>query len=333
MSKVGVVIIGRNEGERLLRCFDSVEKQLPENHHVVYVDSGSTDGSVEFAKDRGFQVVNLDLSIPFTAARARNSGFECLFNKFGQLEFVQFLDGDCLLVDGWIEAAQKILNAHPEVAIACGRRREEYPEQTLYNSLCDIEWDTPVGEANACGGDFLIKVEAFQQVNGFNSSLIAGEEPELCLRLRQQSWRILRVDTDMTIHDAQMSGFHQWWKRTQRAGYAFAEGSWLHRGEPERYWVKESRRIWIWGVILPGVALMGAIPSHFLSLLLLFAYPVSAYRAYRYTCLRGFPVKRSFLYGLFCTLGKFPEAQGQLKYHFSRLFNLENKIIEYKNSS
>lgn len=329
LSTVGLVAIGRNEGDRLLRCLTSVINQIS---HVVYVDSGSTDGSVEAAKSMGVDVVELDLSIPFTAARARNAGFMRLTQQHPGLRYVQFVDGDCEVVDGWLETAYETLEQRPELAVVCGRRRERLPESSLYNQLCDIEWDTPVGEATACGGDAMMRVEAVQQVNGFNPELIAGEEPELCLRLRQQGWKIWRLDAEMTLHDAQMTKFQQWWRRSQRAGYAYAEGSWRHGNSPQKHWVKESRRIWIWGVAIPVMAAIAALPTHGWSLALLLAYPLSAFRSYRHTLGRGVSSQQAALYGAFCTLGKFPEAQGLLQFHLGRLLKRQRQLIEYKGS-
>ncbi|MCA1993210.1 MAG: glycosyltransferase, partial [Coleofasciculus sp. S288] len=241
MKQVGLVIIGRNEGQQLRQCLLSVIGKVA---RIVYVDSGSTDGSVEMAQSLGVDVVKLDPSTPFTAARARNEGFAHLLQANAKIEFVQFVDGDCEVVEGWFERAQRELETQPNIAVVCGRRRERFPELSIYNQLCDIEWDTPVGEAKACGGDSMMRVEAFQQVGGFNPTLIAGEEPELCVRLRQKGWKILRLDAEMTLHDAQMTHFSQWWKRTLRAGHAYAEGAWLHGRSSERHWVKESRSIW-----------------------------------------------------------------------------------------
>src|ERR1700733_8869724 len=70
-SKFGVVVIGRNEGQRLITCLQS----LSDATAVIYVDSNSTDGSVKAAQDRNINIIELDLSVPFTAARARNAGF------------------------------------------------------------------------------------------------------------------------------------------------------------------------------------------------------------------------------------------------------------------
>ena len=142
MSDLGIVTIGRNEGERLRRCLNSlVGHGLP----VVYVDSNSTDGSVELARSMGVEVVELDLSLPFTAARARNAGFARLEQLTPGIGFVQFVDGDCEVVPGWLDRACAVLKERPDVAVVFGRRRERFPDQSIYNCLADIEWDTPVG--------------------------------------------------------------------------------------------------------------------------------------------------------------------------------------------
>ncbi|GAB4384635.1 MAG: hypothetical protein Kow00121_48410 [Elainellaceae cyanobacterium] len=328
MSRVGLVAIGRNEGDRLRQCLTSALAQnVPD---IVYVDSGSTDGSVEMARSLGVEVVELDLSVPFTAARARNAGFARLIELQPNLEFVQFVDGDCELVAGWIDRAQQELDARLELAVVCGRRRERYPDRSIYNRLCDLEWNTPVGEAKACGGDAMMRVAAFQQVNGFNSTLIAGEEPELCVRLRQHGWKILRADAEMTLHDAQMLHFGQWWKRFLRAGHAYAEGAYLHGASPERHWVKESRSIWLWGLVLPLCTIGFAAFSHGWGLFLLAAYPLTAYRVYRYGKQQGLDAKEAILYAASCVLGKFPNVLGQLKFYWNHWSGQQNQLIEYK---
>src|SRR5215472_6326791 len=129
VASIGVVAIGRNEGERLRRCLESVVRQADA---VVYVDSGSTDGSVALARSLGVETVELDLSIPFTAARARNAGLRRLLEVDPAVEFVQFVDGDCEIVPGWLERAAEELATRPDVAIVCGRRRERFPQASAY---------------------------------------------------------------------------------------------------------------------------------------------------------------------------------------------------------
>jgi GT2 family glycosyltransferase len=330
LKQVGLVAIGRNEGERLHQCLMKARGQVT---CLVYVDSGSTDGSLELARSIGADVVELDLSTPFTAARARNEGFARLLQVSPDIEFVQFVDGDCEIVDGWLDRAQQELVAKPDVAVVCGRRRERFPEATAYNKLCDIEWNTPIGEAKACGGDSMIRTSAFQQVGGFNPALIAGEEPELCVRLRQNSWKILRLDAEMTLHDAQMTRFDQWWKRSQRAGHAYAEGAWLHGNTPERHWVKDTIRIWLWGFVLPLLALGTAWFTHGWSLLLLIAYPVLTYRIYHRMQQENLQPKDAALYAISCVLGRFPQLQGQILFHQRRLLGQRSNLIEYKTAN
>jgi GT2 family glycosyltransferase len=313
---LGAVIIGRNEGARLVACLASFPASV---RPLVYVDSGSTDGSVAAAKAAGAEVVALDMSVPFTAARARNEGFRRLV-QLGAPEFVQFVDGDCVLQAGWLPAAEAFLVARPEVGVVCGRRREMRPEVSIWNRLCDAEWDTPVGPARACGGDALMRVAAVQAVGGYDSTLIAGEEPELCVRLRAAGWQVWRIDQEMTLHDAAMTRVGQWWKRTRRGGHAFAEGAALHGAPPERHWVAETRRAVLWGAVLPLVAVLGALVSPW-ALVLLLAYPLQMLRLGR---------RYGWERGVFMVLAKVPEALGVLQYWGNRLRKRKAGLIEYK---
>jgi GT2 family glycosyltransferase len=319
---IAVIIIGRNEGDRLLRCLASVPPLVAQ---VVYVDSGSTDGSVVAAETSGAKVVNLDTTLPFTAARARNAGFAAL-DEHAPVDLVQFVDGDCEIQPGWIAAARAFLERIPEAAVVCGRRRERFPDASVYNRLCDVEWDTPVGQALACGGDAMMRTAVFDRVGGFNPTLIAGEEPELCLRIRKAEWQVWRIDHEMTLHDAAMTRFGQWWKRARRSGHASAEGAVMHGRTPERHGVATTRRALLWGGALPLAALLGALITPW-ALLLLLAYPAQVVRLAR----RGGMTRcQSWEDAFFLTLGKFPEALGALEYGWRRITAQKMTLIEYK---
>jgi cellulose synthase/poly-beta-1,6-N-acetylglucosamine synthase-like glycosyltransferase len=333
MRSIGVVAIGRNEGERLVRCLKSLIAQLPQGVPIVYVDSGSTDGSRTMAESLGVQVISLDMSIPFTMARGRNTGFNYLTTHFG-VEYVQFIDGDCELLEGWIARATETLDSNKKLAIVCGRRRERFPDASPYNRLADMEWNTPVGEAKACGGDVLARVEAIREVNGYNDSLICGEEPEMCIRLRERGWKIQRIDADMTIHDAAMLKFSQWWKRSIRGGWAIAEGVAMHGAPPEQYMVREHHSGWLWGLIVPLLAFGLTWYTSGLSLLLLLGYPVLMSKVYRYRHQNydDLPA-HARLYALLCVLSKLPQAIGQLKYWLNRWRGKQATLIEYKTAT
>ena len=323
-SKVGAVVIGRNEGEHLVKCLQSVSQCTAP---VIYVDSGSTDSSVPMARRTGSDVVELDMTIPFTAARARNVGFARMRQLAPDLDYVQFVDGDCEIVPGWLEKSANFLDTHPDVAVVCGRRRERNPGRSIYNWLCDIEWNTPVGEAKACGGDALMRADIFEKVGCFRADLIAGEEPELCVRLRAAGWRIWRLDAEMTLHDAAMTHFSQWWRRSTRAGYAFAQGAYLHGAPPERHKVWESRRAWLWGIWLPLACTAAGLAFGPWGWAAWLIYPLQWVRL---TMRSSGSLRQRALLVLFQLLARFPESWGQLKFMRDRLLRRQSNLIEYK---
>ncbi|HRK31144.1 MAG TPA: glycosyltransferase family A protein [Tepidisphaeraceae bacterium] len=301
--RVGLVAIGRNEGARLAACLRAAARDV---QSFVYVDSGSTDDSLQIAQSLGAEIVRLDLSIPFTAARSRNAGFARLISLDPSIELVQFIDGDCELVEGWIPTAAQFLAATPKAAVVCGRRRERFPDASRYNAMCDLEWNTPIGRAKSCGGDALMRVTAFQQAGGYNDAVIAGEEPELCVRLRKAGFEIHRIDAEMTLHDAAMTRFGQWWKRNVRAGHAYAEGFDMHGAPPENFRRKEVVSNYVW-----------ATPVMWL------LWPLLWIKIYR--------GRRNGLYATFVTLSKLPQAIGQLTFLWNRLRGKRTMLIEYKN--
>jgi GT2 family glycosyltransferase len=322
--RVGVVAIGRNEGERLSACIQSVARN---SELVVYVDSGSTDESVILAKRAGADAVTLDTRTPFTAARARNEGFRRLKQLAPKLRYVQFVDGDCEVERSWIKRAADFLDKNPDVAVVCGRRRERFPERSIYNRLCDAEWNTPIGRAIGCGGDAMVRTDAFEKARGYRPDLIAGEEPELCLRLRQAGWKIWRLDAEMTLHDAGMTHISQWWRRMARSGYAFAQGSHLHGSTPERFWVRESRRAWLWGAWMPLACAVSILAFGRWGLLALLIYPLQLVR--RMTNVSG-RLRERLLLIVFEMLGRFPETYGQARFMMDRMLGRAGQLIEYK---
>ncbi len=322
-ERLGFVVIGKNEGQRLRRCLAS----LPAPSVVVYVDSGSSDGSVEWARENHFDVVLLNTDVPFTAARARNAGFGRLRALSPDLQYVQFVDGDCEMASDWPSQATAFLEANGLVCAVFGRRRERFPDQSLYNHLCDIEWNVPLGEARAFGGDVMIRADALEEAGGYRDDLIAGEEPELCVRLRARGWKIWRLDHEMTRHDAAILHFSQWWRRNVRSGYAFAQGAHLHGAPPERHWVWESRRAIFWGALLPLLCLTLGVLFPPWGDVLWIAYPLQLLR-------RALQLSRARRGGavlaFFELLARFPESIGQVKFAADTLLSRQRHVIEYK---
>ena len=324
MPNIGIVIIGRNEGERLIRCIQSLHEHIA---NTVYVDSASTDHSIEAAKKLGAHTLVLDMLKPFTAARARNAGFAELLKFSPETEFVQFVDGDCEVLNHWVKVAATFLQDNPQIAVVSGVLNERFPDKTIYNTLCDLEWKMPIGEVKACGGNALVRVSAFKEVDGFLPTLIAGEEPEMCVRLRKKGWKVWHLADQMMLHDAEMTQFKQWWRRTMRAGYAFAEGAFLHGAAPEYHWVAESKRAWLWGFFIPLAIVILALLKPVWAILLLLVYPLQWLRL---SLKSQHPFKTASLQAFFLTIGKFAEMVGQIKFLWHRYNDKQSQIIEYK---
>jgi glycosyltransferase involved in cell wall biosynthesis len=321
---VGVVVIGRNEGKRLEVCLRSVDRGV---RQVVYVDSGSIDGSPALAARLGAEVVELDPRTPFNAGRARTEGFERLQLLVPDLKYVQFVDGDSEMMPDWIGRAVQFLDTHPDVAAVTGRLRERHPERSIYNTLCAMEWDShPVGEARACGGNAMMRVAAMAAVGSYRFDLVAGEEPELCYRLRAANWRIWQLPDGIAVHDAAITRFGQWWRRAIRSGYGGLQGARLY-GFQDFFGVRLVMSAWFWvlGVPLAALALTPWLGSW--ALLVLLLYPLQIIRQAIFGAGRRPGV---WSLAVFSLVIKFPNLLGQMQCLLHQCLRKKAQLIEYK---
>jgi len=333
-DNVGVVVIGRNEGERLRRCLESVCPEGP----VVYVDSGSSDNSIEVARSFTVDVVELDRSKPFSAARARNAGLTRLLELAPEAQYVQFVDGDCEVMPMWLEFACKELERRPEMGVVCGRLRERFPQSSVFNRLCDLEWNSGVGEIRACGGICMIRIRPLVDAGGFDTALIAGEEGELCLRLRNAGWRIVRLDIPMALHDAAMTSFYQWWKRSTRAGHAYAQNISLHFRSGEKHQLRQLLSAAVWGGALPVCGVISAVlaiwfrPALAILAMIVALELLLVLRVWRGRMRMGDPASAAFEYGLFMVPAKAAHCIGALKFWYRIVIGRKIELIEHKGS-
>jgi glycosyltransferase involved in cell wall biosynthesis len=329
-APLSVVIIGRNEGARLERCLRSVQSAiLPGGQpEIIYVDSASTDQSAARAESLGAKTLVLRSDHP-TAARGRNAGA-------GQCsgEFILFLDGDTILDPSFPAAALEHF-ADPAIAVVCGYRREIHPHASIFNRVVDLDWMGRPGMAEFCGGDSLMRRSAFEEAGGFDETLIAGEEPDLCRRLRQRGWRILQIDHPMTGHDIAMHSFSQYWRRSLRTGYAYAEVSRRYESTPLPLW-KEAARANHRRAILLASAPPAAIAA---SWLLKSIWPCAlaglvaaglVIRTAEKNRWKSPSLLTRLLYGVHSHAQQIPIFLGQLQYSYDRRRSRRRGLIEYK---
>lgn len=325
---IGAVVIGRNEGARLIACLKSL---IGACNSVVYVDSGSDDASVTGAEQCGAKVVQLDLSKPFTAARARNAGFERLCEIDSRLKYVQFVDGDCVVVEDWLMSAERFLDQHPEIAVVCGNRIERNPSASIYNDMCNREWNTPSGEADSCGGDFMIRAAVFQEVDGFSAEQVAHEEPELCGRLRKAGFKIWKIDKQMTLHDAAIHSLQQFYSRNRRAGFGITQALVRSGWDIDPGGRAILVRAVTWAILIPTAILVGLTTLGPMAALGFIIYPAQVVRhAFVDKQRAGGSLSYRFAVATLAMAGKFGEAQGALKYLFKLVLRREMKAIYYK---
>ncbi len=332
--KIGVVIIGRNEATRLPHCLRS----LPAGAHTLYVDSGSTDGSCEVAESCGIAVSPLSPSQPFSAARARNSGFSHLMELPDHPDYVQFVDGDCTLAVNWINQSSAALQANPTWGAVFGRLREKFPDQSIYNRMCDDEWNVPVGPAISSGGVVLFRSAAFLEAGGFDEALLAGEEIDLCKRVARRGWRIERIDAEMGHHDADMHRFGQWWRRTRRSGQAYAQHMMRHGKSADAGWARQSASILFWAILLPIIVMMmlalGAVTGNLWwaigGVMMAGLYLLQIMRIFSAKRASGFDGAVAMKIATLLVTGKFAQAVGMVEAAFDHLFKRSSKLVEYR---
>jgi GT2 family glycosyltransferase len=326
---LSVVVIGRNEGERLARCLDSIASMRPIQGftETIYVDSGSSDGSMERAAQFDVAPISLVSNHPCAAA-GRNAGW-----RTAKAPIVFFLDGDTVLERDFVADSMSEFD-DPRIAVVFGHRREIHPQQSLFNRVLDLEWITPPGPADFCGGDALIRREVLERLGGYDERLIAGEEPDLCRRIRAEGYTVLHVDRPMSLHDIAMTRFSQYWRRGLRGGYAYAEVSARYRDTVLPLWSREARRNLLQGglmlLIAGGAPLLSIAVCSLIPVLIGLA--VIALLAMR-TALRyrwkSTQLTTRLLYGLHSHLVHVPILFGQLKYYMDRYLNKTARLIEY----
>lgn len=332
-AALSIIVIGRNEGDRLTACLASVRsaRELPGSTELIYVDSNSTDGSAARAASLGAKAIELGPG-KLSAARARNAGW-----RAATAPLICFLDGDTILDPDFIHLASKEFS-DASVAVVWGHRREINPGASVYNRLVDLDWIAPAGLSDFCGGDSLMRREALERTNGFDPGLIAGEEPDLCRRMRANGDKILHIDLPMTGHDIAILHLSQYWRRAVRTGHAYAQIAARYRNTPDPLWAAESRgnllRGTLYIAIASGTCVAAVLFRSWIPLLVAALSGISlAVRTAFRSRWKGGSWSTLFLFGIHSHAQHVPILQGQLLYFWARWRGQGRELIEYKTGS
>jgi glycosyltransferase involved in cell wall biosynthesis len=315
MNDIGFVAIGRNEGERLI---SSLSALLTWGSRVIYVDSGSTDGSQHRARALGLRVIELDASSPYTASRGRQAGVEAIRQLFPEVKFIQFVDGDCVLHPGWPEVATRYLLENARVGAVCGILREERESHSFYSRMIQVDWDLPTGEIPVFGGIVMIRLAALDQVGGWRPELAAGEEPDLSFRLSDACWTLVGLPVEMAVHDIEMTSFRQYWRRFIRSGYAYAAVGCLNVRGAGRRWVFLTIKNLVYGALFPLAAALSLIWFRPIAAAVAAFYGLLAVKMVYQRLRRGDPLATAFPYALLTVISKGALAWGALRYFAAR---------------
>jgi glycosyltransferase involved in cell wall biosynthesis len=327
---LSIVVIGRNEGERLRRCLESIRAMQSDAipSEVIYVDSGSVDGSVALAEMCGARTISLQPKRP-SAALGRNAGW-----RAARGEMVLCLDGDTILAPEFVARALPEFE-DAEIAVVWGHRRELYPKSSLYIRALDLDWIYAPGRTRYCGGDAIFRRSVLQSTSGFDEGLIAGEEPELCRRIEASGYAILHIDCAMTGHDLAITRWGQYWKRSTRAGHAFAEVSERYKDAEYPFWVAEADRnrkrvgqlaLLLVVTIAGCVLLRSVLPLIAGACVFAFLAARSAWKA-RWKTDDWIALA---LYGVHSHVQQIPIYVGQLQYRWNRQKGKRSMLFEYK---
>lgn len=190
--ELSVVIITRNEEAAIGACIESVLVHTEGlEREIILVDSASTDRTVEIAQGYPVTIVRIDACSGYSPAAGRYVG-----TSLAQGRFVLFLDGDNVLIEGWVEDAMAQLKTETIAAIA-GRIYRVNPGEDL--NLMHPDKLVP-GESMYLPTAGMYRREALERVGTFNPFVRGEEERELGFRIRRAGYSIRQADVPMIYH-------------------------------------------------------------------------------------------------------------------------------------
>lgn len=218
---ISVIIPTLNEEKLLDRILSQFPESLRERHNleVIVSDGGSTDTTLDIARNHGCRIVENKEGIKQTISLGRNLGAA---EARGSV-FV-FLNADTLIedVETFFPRVSSMIVRKGIAAVTCSV--SVYPgEQTLadrvfhgfYNWLFAMM--NVVGMGMGRGECHVIRRDTFQQLHGYAPAIAAGEDYDLFRRVK----KLGRIEflKDVTVHESP--------RRYRKFGYLYVSASWF----------------------------------------------------------------------------------------------------------
>jgi len=316
MTTISIVVIGFNEAHNLESCSRSVGESAAIPGYAletIYVDGGSTDNSIEIARDNRIDAI-IGGERRRRAAENRNLGFEHARGKY-----VQFVDGDMILDPEWLAVAVAFLDDNDHVASLCGNIEEL--NRSVYSRALEIDWGVREGPIRHCGGAALWRADVLRELGGFPQDVEYGEEPYLCWRVRNElSLQVYQLDRRMVTHDLGHVSFGDYWRRNVRSGRTYAEISSRFADTDDPLWKRETRLNYCWAIGLTVLAVGTLIPHGVFPINAGFLGVIAVVLLRKALATRPVAGESSVavMYSLHTYFSKIPLALGQIRWQLGR---------------
>jgi glycosyltransferase involved in cell wall biosynthesis len=197
--ELSIVLIGKNQAWNMARLVESILTQTSQvgSREIIFVDSASTDETLQIAAQYPIHVLRLRPSQTLTPAAGRYVGY-----RYSSGSMVLFVDGDMELYPGWLEHALQALRRRPDVGAVTGEIID-LPKDASTPSTRRPEVSIGACAARSvpfAAGVAIYRRAALERAGPFNPYLQSDEEPDLCVRIRHQGFQIVRLDHPVVYH-------------------------------------------------------------------------------------------------------------------------------------